>query len=54
MAPDELLARLRSSSPPIFARIRNERVLIDLRTLLPGEGRIVIDAIAEIVGGGAG
>lgn len=42
----EALARkLRRSSPPVIPRIRGERVLIDFRTLLPGDE----DALAEIL-----
>ena len=34
---EELAARLRRGSPPIFARIANDQVLIDPRTLLAGD-----------------
>lgn len=34
---DELSARLRRNAPPIFTRIQDDRVLIDPRTLLPGD-----------------
>ncbi|CAG0933064.1 L-seryl-tRNA(Ser) seleniumtransferase [Thermoflexales bacterium] len=33
-APDEFLARLRQSDPPVVARIENDRVVFDLRTVL--------------------
>lgn len=33
--PNRFLARLRSMSPPIIARIENERVVLDPRTVLP-------------------
>ena len=34
---ESLARRLRESSPPIIARIENDLVLLDLRTVLPGE-----------------
>jgi L-seryl-tRNA(Ser) seleniumtransferase len=35
--PDEFLRQLRDSHPPIIARIENDRVLLDPRTVLPGQ-----------------
>jgi len=32
--PDAFLARLRRSDPPVIARIENDRVVFDLRTVL--------------------
>ena len=32
-----LAARLRAGSPPVLARIEDERLLVDMRTVLPGE-----------------
>ena len=47
----ELLARrLRQYGTPIFTRIQNDQVLIDPRTLLSGEDKIVIKALFEILG----
>jgi len=34
-SPDEIEARLRASDPPVIARIEHDRVLLDLRTVLP-------------------
>ena len=46
----ELLAnRLRRYSTGIFARIQNDQVLIDPRTLLSGDDKIVIKALLEIL-----
>ena len=42
----ELEGRLRGSQPPIVARIENDQVLIDLRTVLPDEDDLVIDALS--------
>ncbi|MGD0088485.1 MAG: L-seryl-tRNA(Sec) selenium transferase [Planctomycetota bacterium] len=38
LSSDELAAALRAHEPPIFTRIQEDRVLIDPRTLLPGDG----------------
>ncbi len=39
--------RLRAYDPPIIARVENEKVLLDVRTLLDGELRIVARAVRE-------
>ncbi len=41
----EISARLRRSSPPVFARVHNGRVLLDPRTLLDGEEPSLIDSL---------
>ena len=47
----ELLAsRLRRYGTPIFTRIQNDQVLIDPRTLLGGDDKIVIKALLDILG----
>ncbi|MCW8133911.1 MAG: L-seryl-tRNA(Sec) selenium transferase [Planctomycetota bacterium] len=45
---EELAARLRAHTPPIFARIQDERVLIDPRTLQAGEEEEIVRALAVI------
>lgn len=42
---DELGARLRKGEPPVFTRIRDDMLLIDPRTLLPGEAKVVAEAV---------
>ena len=49
LSPDRLADRLRAHDPPVFARIRKDRVILDVRTLLEGEAEIVVNAIAAIV-----
>jgi L-seryl-tRNA(Ser) seleniumtransferase len=45
----ELLAqRLRQYDTPIFSRIQNDQVLIDPRSLLGGDDKIIIEALTEI------
>ena len=41
------LARcLRLQTPPVFTRIRGDRVLLDPRTILPGQDRVIASAVA--------
>jgi len=48
----ELLAmQLRQYRTPVFTRIQNDQVLIDPRTLLNGDDKIIADALIEILGG---
>jgi len=47
MKPDEIAAGLRRNTPPVFARIRKDRVLLDPRTLLDGDEEVVIQALLE-------
>jgi L-seryl-tRNA(Ser) seleniumtransferase len=46
---DTLAGRLRQHEVPIFTRIQDEKVLIDPRTLLDGDEKIIIDALTEIL-----
>jgi L-seryl-tRNA(Ser) seleniumtransferase len=48
--PDELLARLRAADPPVVGRIEDGEVLLDPRTVLPGEGAWVVAAVRGAVG----
>ena len=41
----DLLRRLREHEPPVIGRILDERVLLDPRTVLPGEDEVVLDAV---------
>jgi L-seryl-tRNA(Ser) seleniumtransferase len=45
IAADELLARLRAADPPVIARIENDRVVLDLRTVLPDQRPALHSAI---------
>ena len=46
MTPDTLALALRRHEPPIVARIREGALLLDPRTLRPGDAEIVVDAVA--------
>jgi len=43
--PDRIAARLRRSDPPVVARVADDRLLLDLRTVLPGEEEEVRRAV---------
>jgi L-seryl-tRNA(Ser) seleniumtransferase len=45
----ELGRRLRAASPPIFTRIKDDAVVIDLRTLQPGEGAELCAALVRVL-----
>lgn len=44
-----LANRLRHYAVPVFSRIQNDTVLLDPRTLLDGDEKIIIDALTEIL-----
>lgn len=48
VSADELEEKLRESDPPIIVRIKDEKVLIDLRTVFKKEETTVVEAVAEI------
>ncbi len=49
LSADELSARLRSSDPPIVARVEQGRVLLDLRTVFPAQDPQLAAALGHIV-----
>jgi L-seryl-tRNA(Ser) seleniumtransferase len=51
-SPDEIMARLRQGEVPIIARIMNDKVIIDLRTVQPSEDEILARMIVEALAGG--
>ena len=50
ISAETLAGRLRQYSRPVFTRIHNEKVLIDPRTLIGGDDKIIIEALLEILG----
>ncbi len=48
--PDRLLARLREGEPPIVARIEDDRVVLDPRTVMPWEDEAVVRGVREALG----
>lgn len=49
LSPNELGNALRKSAPPIITRIAQDRIFIDTRTILPGDGEYIVKAIKGIV-----
>jgi L-seryl-tRNA(Ser) seleniumtransferase len=47
--PDDLLARLRACDPPVIARIEEDRVVLDPRTVMPDEDEDVVRGVREAV-----
>jgi L-seryl-tRNA(Ser) seleniumtransferase len=45
----ELAERLRKSEPPIISRVAEDQVLLDLRTVFPGQDNSIADAIARLI-----
>ncbi len=52
--PDALAARLRRSDPPVVGRIEEGQLLLDPRTVQPGEGAALVAALKAALGGGYG
>jgi L-seryl-tRNA(Ser) seleniumtransferase len=50
--PDRLLARLRAADPPIVARIEDDRVVLDPRTVMPGEDEALLRGVAAAIARG--
>ena len=47
-SPNEMNRLLRYNEPPVIARIEKDDVVLDVRTLLPGEDAIVAAALSRI------
>ncbi|MDO9536256.1 MAG: L-seryl-tRNA(Sec) selenium transferase, partial [Bacillota bacterium] len=47
--PTALAERLRWGRPPVVARVRNEKVLLDLRSLREEEDRLLLEAVLDIL-----
>lgn len=47
LSADELASRLRAGTPPVVGRVEAEKVLLDLRSVLPEEDDIVARALRE-------
>ncbi len=49
----ELAGRLREEQPAIIGRLQDEKLLLDLRTILPGEESVLVKVLAGLLKGGA-
>ena len=50
MGPDALAVRLRRGDPPVVARIENDRLVLDLRTVMPEQEAGLWEQVARAVG----
>jgi L-seryl-tRNA(Ser) seleniumtransferase len=50
VSAEALAKQLRQYRTPIFARIQNNQVLIDPRTILSGDDKTIVEALLEILG----
>lgn len=48
MNPDDLAKALRRNSPPVIARVENDRVVLDLRTVFPEQDAVIASALNRI------
>ncbi len=48
--PSEAARQLRLNDPPIVARVERDRLVLDPRTVLPGQDADVIDALRGVIG----
>ena len=49
IAPDELARRLRQSEPPVVARVQNDRLGVDLRTVAPEQQPALAQALSSLL-----
>ncbi|MDA8334266.1 MAG: L-seryl-tRNA(Sec) selenium transferase [Peptococcaceae bacterium] len=47
----EMQRRLREGPVPVMVRVQEDRVLFDPRTLLPGDGELLAEQVAQAIGG---
>ena len=50
-APDQLAAALREGDPPVVARIEEDRLVLDPRTVLPEDERALLDRLQSLAAG---
>lgn len=48
-SPDRFLARLRRSAPAVIARLEDDQVLFDPRTVLPEEDEILLEVLRRLI-----
>jgi L-seryl-tRNA(Ser) seleniumtransferase len=51
LTPDTALTHLRDASTPVIGRIANDHVMLDPRTVLPGEDEALVRAVREAIDG---
>jgi L-seryl-tRNA(Ser) seleniumtransferase len=48
LAPHQLEERLRASNPPVIARLEHDRLLFDLRTILPQDYPVLLRVLGDL------
>lgn len=48
LSPDNFIARLAANQPPIVARIENQRILFDPRTILPHDENALLESVERV------
>lgn len=48
----ELAASLREAEPAVIGRLQDEKLLLDVRTLLPGEETALVEVLVGVLKGG--
>jgi L-seryl-tRNA(Ser) seleniumtransferase len=48
--PDEMARRLRAGDPPVMARIADDALVLDLRTVAPEEEEALLSALVGVAG----
>jgi L-seryl-tRNA(Ser) seleniumtransferase len=48
--PDSFLARLRQQDPPVIARLQDDRVVLDPRSVLPEQEESLLDGLKRALG----
>lgn len=51
LSADALESRLRAADPPVIARIQDDRVVLDLRTVAPADDQRLVQLIADTLAG---
>ena len=49
LSASELAIRLRAAHPPVIARVEEQRVLIDLRTVLPAQDEVLARVLSQVL-----
>jgi len=47
LSPDELNARLRRHEPPVIARVKDDAVVLDVRTLMDGDDKAIVSVLRQ-------
>ena len=53
-SPDQITARLRAHDPPVVARIEDDLLCLDPRTVLPAQEEALLQALHTVLGPASG